>query len=49
MWEGDYPHSDSNWPHSRKRVAEMLADVPDNEAHLITELNARRVFNFGTR
>lgn len=48
MWEGDYPHSDSNWPNSRKRVAEMLADVPDNEALQIAELNARRVFNFGT-
>lgn len=46
MWEGDYPHSDSNWPNSRKRVADMLADVPDDEAREITELNARRVFNF---
>lgn len=49
MWEGDYPHSDSNWPNSRKRVADMLADVPDDEAWAITEQNARRVFNFERR
>lgn len=47
MWEGDYPHSDSNWPNSRKRVTDMLADVPDDEARQMAELNARRVFNFG--
>jgi predicted TIM-barrel fold metal-dependent hydrolase len=44
--EVDYPHSDSNWPNSRKRVAENLANVPDDEAHLITELNARKLLRF---
>jgi predicted TIM-barrel fold metal-dependent hydrolase len=46
MWECDYPHSDSDWPHARKVAAEALADVPDEEVHQIVELNARRVFNF---
>jgi predicted TIM-barrel fold metal-dependent hydrolase len=46
MFEGDYPHSDSNFPHSRKKLEESLADVPDDEARLIAEGNARRVFNF---
>jgi predicted TIM-barrel fold metal-dependent hydrolase len=45
-WECDYPHSDSAWPHSRKRVAETLLDVPDEEVHRIVELNAREVFGF---
>jgi predicted TIM-barrel fold metal-dependent hydrolase len=45
-WECDYPHSDSNWPNSRKRAAELLADVPDDEAHRIVELNARELFGF---
>jgi predicted TIM-barrel fold metal-dependent hydrolase len=45
-YEVDYPHSDSNWPNSRKRVAEMLADVPDEDAHKIVELNARELYNF---
>ncbi|ROO87475.1 putative TIM-barrel fold metal-dependent hydrolase [Actinocorallia herbida] len=44
--EVDYPHSDSLWPNSRKVIAESLADVPDDEAHRIVELNAREVLNF---
>jgi predicted TIM-barrel fold metal-dependent hydrolase len=46
MWEGDYPHSDSNWPASRSKLEGVLADVPDDEARQIVEWNARRVFNF---
>ena len=46
MFEGDYPHSDSNFPHSRKKLSEVLADVPEAEARAIAEDNARRVFNF---
>jgi predicted TIM-barrel fold metal-dependent hydrolase len=44
--EIDYPHSDSNWPNSRKLIAASLADVPDEEAHRIVELNAREALNF---
>jgi predicted TIM-barrel fold metal-dependent hydrolase len=46
LLEIDYPHSDSNWPNSRKRAAETLADVPDEEVHAICELNARAVLRF---
>jgi predicted TIM-barrel fold metal-dependent hydrolase len=46
LLEIDYPHSDSNWPNSRKRAAETLADVPDEEVHAICELNARGVLRF---
>jgi predicted TIM-barrel fold metal-dependent hydrolase len=46
MFEGDYPHSDSNFPASRKKLEEVLRDVPDAHARLIAEDNARRVFNF---
>jgi predicted TIM-barrel fold metal-dependent hydrolase len=45
-WECDYPHSDSLWPESRARLAKSLASIPDDEAHRIAELNARRLFNF---
>jgi hypothetical protein len=45
-WESDYPHSDGNWPHSRKVLAEALADVPDEEARQMVELNARKLLNF---
>ncbi len=46
MFESDYPHSDSNWPHTRKMLEESLANVPNDEARLIAEGNARRVYNF---
>lgn len=46
MFEGDYPHSDSNWPNARKMLEESLAKTPDNTARKIAELNARKLFNF---
>ncbi|SHM66699.1 amidohydrolase family protein [Cryptosporangium aurantiacum] len=46
LFESDYPHSDCNWPHTRKVLGEQLAGVPDDEARLIVEGNARRIFNF---
>ncbi|WP_024795572.1 amidohydrolase family protein [Tomitella biformata] len=45
-WEGDYPHSDSNWPNSRKRVHDSMLHVPDDEVHQMVELNARALLNF---
>jgi len=45
-WESDYPHSDSNWPHSRKMAEEVFRDVPDEEVHRMAELNVRRLYNF---
>ena len=46
MLEIDFPHSDSNWPNSRKRAAEVLADIPDEECALMVEDNARRMLSF---
>jgi predicted TIM-barrel fold metal-dependent hydrolase len=46
MFESDYPHSDSQWPHTRKLLAESLLHVPDDEARKITEDNARKFYNF---
>jgi predicted TIM-barrel fold metal-dependent hydrolase len=46
LFESDYPHSDSNWPHTRKLLADHLAAVPDDEARKIVELNARALYHF---
>jgi predicted TIM-barrel fold metal-dependent hydrolase len=46
LFEGDYPHSDSNFPASREKLAAALHDVADDEAAAIAERNARRLFNF---
>jgi predicted TIM-barrel fold metal-dependent hydrolase len=44
LWETDYPHNDSLWPHSRKVFEEAMSDVDDTAARKIGELNARRLF-----
>ncbi len=49
MFESDYPHSDSNWPHTRKMLAESLAHLSDDVAAKIAEQNARRVFKLPAR
>lgn len=46
MWEADFPHDDSNWPNSRKVLAEARIDVPDDEAGRIAERNARELSRF---
>lgn len=46
MFEGDYPHSDSNFPASREKLAGALQGVPDDDATKIAEGNARRLFDF---
>jgi predicted TIM-barrel fold metal-dependent hydrolase len=46
MWESDFPHNDSNWPNSRKVLEEAVVDVPADEAAMIGELNARRLYRF---
>lgn len=45
--EVDYPHSDSNWPNSRKRIGENLLGVADGDVHRIVELNARELLHLG--
>ncbi|HVW42053.1 MAG TPA: amidohydrolase family protein [Amycolatopsis sp.] len=46
MFESDYPHSDSNWPNTRKILEEAFHNVPDEEAAKMVEFNARRLYNF---
>jgi predicted TIM-barrel fold metal-dependent hydrolase len=46
MWECDYPHSDSSWPHSQERLAKQLAGIPDDEVAAITHGNATSLFRW---
>ena len=46
MWELDYPHSDSTWPHAPEALSKGLAGVPDDEIDKITHANAMRCFGF---
>ena len=44
MWEADFPHPTSTYPHSRKALETSLAEVPAAEQKLMVESNAARVF-----
>ncbi|MCW2548716.1 MAG: hypothetical protein JWN96_3176 [Mycobacterium sp.] len=46
MWESDYPHSDSTWPHGPEQLWKSLDGVPEEEIHKITHENAMRAFSF---
>jgi predicted TIM-barrel fold metal-dependent hydrolase len=45
-WELDYPHSDSSWPQAPEELAEVAADVPDDELEMITYQNAMRWYSY---
>jgi predicted TIM-barrel fold metal-dependent hydrolase len=49
MWESDYPHDESWWPHSREVFRRQMADVPDEWAVKVASGNARRVFKLPQR
>jgi predicted TIM-barrel fold metal-dependent hydrolase len=44
MWESDFPHADSAWPHSRERLADRVRDIPDDEVRQIVQTNAADLF-----
>ena len=46
LWECDYPHCDSTWPHSQKLVEEFMGDLPDEEITAITHGNAEKLFRW---
>ena len=46
MWECDYPHSDSTWPDAPEMAWAYLKDLPEDEIHKISHLNAMRAFSF---
>jgi predicted TIM-barrel fold metal-dependent hydrolase len=44
MWSTDYPHHGCDWPHSRKVVGEMFANVPPAEQRKVLFDNAARLY-----
>ncbi len=46
LWECDYPHSSCVWPNTQKIVDELFADIPADEAEMITVRNAEYLFNW---
>jgi predicted TIM-barrel fold metal-dependent hydrolase len=46
MFGTDYPHPESTFPHSRRILEEVLADVPEDEREKITRSNAAAMYGF---
>jgi len=44
MWESDYPHPTSLWPHSSRWIDWCLEDVPPHERRQILVDNAKQVY-----
>jgi predicted TIM-barrel fold metal-dependent hydrolase len=44
LWESDYPHADSAWPHSRELLAARVHGIPDAEVRQMVETNAAELF-----
>ena len=44
MWESDFPHPTSTYPHSRKAIESSLSGVPVDEQKKMVETNAARLF-----
>ena len=47
MWSSDYPHHGTDWPHSRKIIAETFAGVPPEERRRILVQNCADLFRLG--
>ena len=46
MWECDYPHSDTVWPHSPEYLWDSLKTLPRTLIDKLTHLNAMREFRY---
>ena len=49
MWECDYPHADTPWPHSQRDVHRTLGGLPESEIAAMTHGNAERLFRWTER
>ena len=45
MWGGDFPHVESEWPNSKKVLAERFKGVPQEEQHKMVAGNAIEFFH----
>ena len=45
MWWNDFPHSAGDWPHSRRVIEEMFAEVPEAERYRMLAGNAVEFFH----
>jgi predicted TIM-barrel fold metal-dependent hydrolase len=45
LFESDYPHQDSTWPHSDRVIAKIASQVTEAELEMILRTNAMRMLS----
>jgi len=48
MWCQDFPHQESEWPHSREALRRALSDCSQEHVQRITHGNAKGFFRLGS-
>lgn len=46
MWGSDYPHPEGTWPHTKERLEQTFAGIPQDEIALMIGGNAAKVYGF---
>jgi hypothetical protein len=46
LFESDYPHADTPWPHTQAVVKELFRDIDQETTDKITFKNAEKLFKF---
>lgn len=46
LWGNDFPHPEGTWPHTRERIRDVFADVPEEDARRILGETAADVYRF---
>jgi predicted TIM-barrel fold metal-dependent hydrolase len=44
MWGSDYPHTASDWPHSRLTIERNFTGIPSDEVRLFLHANCKRLY-----
>jgi predicted TIM-barrel fold metal-dependent hydrolase len=45
LWGSDFPHPEGTWPHSKKIVDQLFADVPEVEREAIVRGNVAKIYD----
>ena len=46
MWGSDYPHAEGTWPHTKEKLEQTFAGIPQDEIALMVGGNAAKVYGF---
>ena len=48
LWGNDFPHPEGTWPHTRRSIRDVFADVPTDETAQMLGSTTAEVYRFDT-